>query len=154
MFNVVRAGTAGLLGVGSGVADGAIAGGPFMIGTAQVTWGAVVEGVGLLAGAGLQLLSPSTLPNLADGLVDGGLALALRRAAEFGTKSLSGTPATSYQRTGAWEYTMPLGQTSSQINGAAMGARYGGVHNASTMGVGGFARGQSTFSGVIPNRVS
>jgi hypothetical protein len=152
MFNVVRVGSAGLLGVGSGVLDGAVTGGP-ITSVPQITWGAVAEGVGLLAGAGLQLLSPATLPNLADGLVDGSVALLLRRGGEYAATALK-TPAPAGAYVGAWQYNMPLGQTASQINGAVAGARYGGVHNASTMGVGGFARGQSTFSGIIPNRVT
>ena len=109
MFNAVRAVGAAGLGIASGVADGAIAGGPFMLGPAQVTWGAVAEVVGLGVGLAMQALSPATLPNLSDGLTDGGLALFARRAAEYGAKSLSGTAPTSFQTAG-WNFNMPLGQ--------------------------------------------
>ena len=158
MFNAVRAVGSGGLGIASGVLDGAGVGTVFNLpgpGGSQVpvTYGAVAEVVGLAVGVGLQALSPATLPNLADGLTDGGIALFARRVAVYGTEMLAGKTTATFGQTAGWNYNMPLGQQQGyQVNGAAAAARYGNVHSGSYSGAG--MRAQSTFSGIIPNRVN
>jgi hypothetical protein len=131
-LNVVRSGTAGVL----GIASGALASQPALTITTGVSLSpsSIAEGVGFVLGAGLQFLSPMTMPNLADGLVDGGLALLLRRgAAYFMAKATGGT------------YPGPGGYTATPSAAYRLnGATYGNVHAASASG---YVRGQSATTG-------
>ena len=89
-LNLVRGATAGVLGAASGALESQPG---VALGTTTIRYSTIVESVGLVAGAGLQLAAPMMAANLADGLVDGGLALLLRRGAAF---------AMAQMRTGAW----------------------------------------------------
>lgn len=89
MLSLVRTGSAGLVGVASGALNGQP---PLMLGTTAINWGTVAEAVALAGGAGLQLMSPHTMPNLADGLVDGSVALLLRRGTVYAMEQTQAAP--------------------------------------------------------------
>ena len=95
-MNLARTATAAVVGAGSGVAGEAIE--PLKFGAVGsetvVSWGTIVEAVALLGGAGLQFMSPFTMPNIADGMVDGGIALLAARGARYVmTQTSTPTPA-------------------------------------------------------------
>ena len=52
---------------------------PLTFGTTVITWSTVAEALALIGGGAMQMLAPFTMPNIADGLVDGGAALLSRR---------------------------------------------------------------------------
>lgn len=54
---------------------------PIKLGDQSISWATIAEATGVVVGAGLQFMAPFTLPNVADGLVDGGLALLAARGA-------------------------------------------------------------------------
>jgi hypothetical protein len=60
--------------------------------------GTILEAVALLGGAVIQMASPYTMPDVVDGLVDGGVALLLRRGGIQAMKMVK--PAALYS--GAW----------------------------------------------------
>ncbi len=91
-LNVARGATAGILGAVSGALEEQT---PTMIGTTAVRYSTMVEALGLVAGLGLQLASPFTMPQMADGLADGGLALLLRRGAQFARRQMAPVTTTS-----------------------------------------------------------
>lgn len=123
MLNIARTGTA--------LVTGAISGGiepvtkPLMLGTTAVSYGTVVEALALVVGAGLQFMSPYTMPDVADGLVDGSVALLAHRGTKYAIAKT--------QTAAAWSYPHAL-------NGAGRAAMYGGV------------RGQIGSVGNVPKR--
>lgn len=82
-LNLPRTGTAAVVGVASGVLSDETRFPP--LGTAPNTfsWGTIAEAAATLGGVGLQMMMPMTAPNLADGLVDGGLALLAARGTRW-----------------------------------------------------------------------
>ena len=90
-MNLIRGASAGVLGIASGALENQT---PLMLGTNRVKWSTVVEAVGLLAGVGMQLVAPFTMPNVADGLADGSVALLLRRGTVFAMTQM-GAPQTA-----------------------------------------------------------
>lgn len=82
-MDLLHTGTVAALGVASGVLDGTNWVKPINIGTAtapmNIAPGAIAEGAGLVVGLAMQLWMPMTLPKVADGLFDGGVALVARR---------------------------------------------------------------------------
>lgn len=88
-LNLVRGATAGVLGAASGALESQPG---VVLGTTTIRYSTIVEGVGLVAGAGLQLAAPMMAANVADGLVDGGLALLLRRGTAFAMTKLRASP--------------------------------------------------------------
>lgn len=116
-MNLARTGTAGVVGVASGVLSAKPEGlvDPLVIGGTTIQFATIAEGLALVAGAGLQLLAPFTMPSVADGLVDGGLALLARRGTVFAVKSTQAAPFAT--RAG---YTMP--NIASRVGGLARGA--------------------------------
>jgi hypothetical protein len=81
-MNLVRTGVAAVAGLASGALSSPRVT-PLTLGTTSVSWGLIAEGVAVVGGAGLQFISPFTAPNLADGLVDGGIALLSARGANW-----------------------------------------------------------------------
>lgn len=77
MINWMRTGTAALVGVGSAAADKWMAT-PLALGQFTASWSSVVEVAAFGGGMMLDVWSPR-YPNLSDGLMDGGAALAARR---------------------------------------------------------------------------
>ena len=84
-MNLVRGASAGVLGVASGALENQT---PLALGGQSIRLSTIVEAVGLVAGAGMPLVAPFTLPNVADGLADGALALLLRRGTVFAISNL------------------------------------------------------------------
>lgn len=96
-MNLARTGIAGVVGVASGALfPETVAGGPGIkpidIGGTKIGWDTVAEGVALVGGAAMQLLAPFTMPSIADGLVDGGLALLARRGTTLALKQVQASP--------------------------------------------------------------
>lgn len=119
-LNIVRSGTSAVV----GIASGALSTQPgISIGASlpAISPSAIAEAVALVVGAAAQFLSPATMPNFVDGLVDGGVALLARRGAMHLMLQTSGSTATI---TPAGGYRMN-------------GAMYGGVHQASAAGLAG-----------------
>lgn len=84
-MNLARTATSGVVGVGSGVLGSGILQ-PLNLGGMTIGYDAILEVTALLGGAVLQFAAPRTMPNVADGLVDGGLALGARRLTVFALK--------------------------------------------------------------------
>lgn len=112
VMNLARTGAAGVLGLASGALT------PPTVAPITITSGVVLEAgtileiVGLLGGAVLQQASPYTMPDVVDGLVDGGLALLLRRGGIQAMKMVK--PAAAY--VGAW--AQPAGLYGAHAYGA------------------------------------
>jgi hypothetical protein len=81
-MNLTRTGTALVLGAASGGLEPPTLK-ALTLGSTVISWSTVVEALGLVAGAGLQLMAPFTMPSVADGLVDGGIALLARRGTNY-----------------------------------------------------------------------
>ena len=79
-LNLVRDATSGVLGAASGSLESQPG---VVMGTTTIRYSTIVEAVGLVAGAGLQIAAPNMAVNVADGLVGGGLALLMRRGTAF-----------------------------------------------------------------------
>ncbi len=97
-LNLMRTGTGAVLGVGSGVLEPPTTQ-PLMLGTTAISYSTILEATGLVAGAALQLVSPYTVPEVADGLVDGGVALLARRGSQY---AMSKTRTAAYARPDAY----------------------------------------------------
>ena len=108
MTNLVRAASAGALGVASAVVASVKTLTPLDIGGTKVGYDAITEAAGLVIGAGLQFMSPFTMPALADGLVDGGVALVAKRGTHYIMAQTGGAAlsAPSMRVGGAWAPTM------------------------------------------------
>ena len=76
-MDLLRTGVAAAVGAGSGAVSKPTQ--QFMIGTTAIPYSLAVEVTAAVVGAGLQFISPFTAPKIADGLVDGGLALLAAR---------------------------------------------------------------------------
>lgn len=152
MLNVVRSGTAVVAGVASGilaqqdalkvsVPTGGTCASP---GAICISPSSIAEGVAFVIGAGLQFLSPNTMPNLSDGLVDGGAALLARRGAAHLAQMVQ--TGTTYPGPGG----LAAGQyTGNRLNGAMAGAYYGNGMHSPTAGLA--ARGQSASAPGLPH---
>ena len=83
-MNLARTGTVAGVGLVSGVLGSIKKSGAqpalFTLGSAVITYDVAFEAVALVGGALLQFTSPHTMPDVVDGLVDGGAALLFRRA--------------------------------------------------------------------------
>jgi len=93
-MNLARTGVAGALGIGSGVLDpasGVVQ--PLMLGTTSVSYAAILEALGLVGGGILQFAMPYTMPDVADGLVDGGIALLAARGTKYAVAKMRPTTA-------------------------------------------------------------
>ena len=77
-MNLVRTGTAAVTGLVSGVVEKQVVG-SLALGGQSIPYAGVAEAGMLVVGAVMQFVAPFTMPNVADGLVDGGAALVLRR---------------------------------------------------------------------------
>ncbi len=133
-MNLVRTGSAALVGIGSGVLDNRIVPSPINLGGLAVGYDMVFEVGSLVAGVGLQALMPMTLPNLADGLVDGGIALTARRLTVYGVQALTGkTPVLTGYRP-----AMPY-----RVNGAMYGGVHGGTPRGATTTLTGLSRARA-----------
>lgn len=108
-MSLVRTGSAGLVGVASGALENQPP--AFNLSpTMPVKWSTIAETVALVGGAALQLLSPHTMPNLSDGLVDGSVALLLRRGTVYAmtrTAAPYGVPVGAQALGGYAPYAMP-----------------------------------------------
>jgi len=93
-FNLSRAGSAAVLGLASGVLEGPDIS-RLTLGENELSYGLVVEAVALVGGGMLQFVSPYTMPQVADGLVEGSLALLGRRGAEYAMSQASAGGTTS-----------------------------------------------------------
>ncbi len=94
-MNLVRIGSAAVVGVASG-ALGQMATKPLMAEHPQLTsWSAIAEALALVGGGVLQFVSPFTMPDVVDGIVDGGIALVARRASDY-VIGKTKAPAASY----------------------------------------------------------
>jgi len=82
-MNLVRTGA----GVGVGVVDGFLEANTLSLGTTVVSYGTIVEAVALIGGAVMQIMMPYSMPELADGLVDGGAALLAFRGTKYAKTS-------------------------------------------------------------------
>lgn len=120
-MNLVRTGAAALVGLGSGVLNQSITPSTLVLAGIGVGYDAVFEAAALAAGVAGQALLPQTMPNLFDGLVDGGASLVARRLTVFGVNKLNGKNPTNLFADRASAY---------RINGAM----YGGVHDTSPRG--------------------
>ena len=86
-LELMKLGTEAVIAVASGLADPPPVGGfglqPISFGAVgsetRISYGAVTEAVALVAGVGMQLLMPFTLPDVAEGLTDAGLVLLAHR---------------------------------------------------------------------------
>jgi len=76
-MDLLRTGVAAAVGAGSGAVSKPTQ--QFLIGTTAIPYSLAVEVAAAVVGAGLQFISPFTAPKIADGLVDGGLALLAAR---------------------------------------------------------------------------
>ncbi len=88
-MNLARVGTAAVLGLASGALTPNVkAGIPALQISADVAieYGTILEAVALVGGAIMQFASPYSIPDVVDGLVDGGAALLMHRAGTFGMK--------------------------------------------------------------------
>lgn len=122
-MNLARTGTAGVVGVASGIlAPPTVA--PLVIGGTTIQYATIAEGAALLVGAGLQLLAPFTMPSVADGLVDGGIALLARRGTQFAVGQMQASPFA--QRALGSPYAMPNMAAAQRASAMARGA-IGGV---------------------------
>ncbi len=127
-MNLARTGTALVLGAASGGVEPPTIQ-PLTLGTTVVSWSTVLEALGLVGGAALQVMAPFTMPSVADGLVDAGIALLARRGTNYAiTRTRTGT-------TAPFAYGQ---QVFPSHNGAA--ALYGGV------------RGQVGTVGQVPKK--
>lgn len=139
-MNLVRTGSAALVGLGSGALNNAIVPATLHIAGIGVGYDAILEIGALAAGMGLQAFMPQTLPNLADGLVDGGIALTARRLSVFGVLALSNkNPTNVYAAQG-------MRASPSYAPYRINGAMYGGVHHSSPRGA------NTTLSGLARAR--
>ncbi|RJO60337.1 MAG: hypothetical protein C4542_09605 [Dehalococcoidia bacterium] len=90
-MHLVRTGSAAAVGVASGMLETSSMA-PIVLGGFAITPAALVEGLALIGGGALQYFSPFTMPNIVDGVVDGGAALLGRRVGTMvGTRFLSGS---------------------------------------------------------------
>lgn len=130
-MNLARTGAAGVLGLASGaLTPPTIA--PITVTTGVVLEaGTILEAVGLIGGAVLQFASPYTVPDIADGLVDGGLSLLLRRGGIQAMKMVK-PAALSYggYGVGAWSRPAGVGAAAYGSIGGARGVT-GGVAEVS-----------------------
>lgn len=93
-LQLTRTATSGVVGVGSG-AIGQLTN-PRTIGGQTVGFDTMFEVASLVVGAGMQFMMPFSMPNVADGLVDGGIALGARRLTGYALRKSGMTPAASY----------------------------------------------------------
>lgn len=80
-MNLARTGTAAVVGMASAAAESPRLGSIPIVGQ-NVTYSTLVELLAVVAGGGMQYFSPYTVPNIVDGLVDGGIALLAKRGTE------------------------------------------------------------------------
>ncbi len=111
-MNLLRTGVAAAAGLASGALSSPKVT-PLTLGTTSVSWGLVAEAVAVVGGAGLQFISPFTAPNLADGLVDGGIALLAARGANWAMSQTTPPPAA----------LMGRGQLATRVSPEMFGAR-------------------------------
>ncbi|RJQ43388.1 MAG: hypothetical protein C4534_08300 [Gaiellales bacterium] len=91
-FNIKRTLASGVVGAASGATNAGILGQQLTIGTTTIQYSTVVEAVGLVGGAALQMLMPYAMPDIVDGVVDGSIALLAKRGTELalrGSKTLA-----------------------------------------------------------------
>lgn len=91
-MQLARTATAGVVGAGSGVLGSGILA-PLSLGGMTIGYDTILEVVALVGGAVMQFAAPRAAPNVADGLVDGGLALGARRLTVFALKRAGVAPA-------------------------------------------------------------
>lgn len=111
-MNLVRTGVAAVAGLASGALSSPKVA-PLTLGTTSISWGLVAEAVAVVGGAGLQFISPFTAPNIADGLVDGGVALLAARGANWAMSQTTTPAAALYGR----------GQLATRVSPEMVGAR-------------------------------
>lgn len=87
-MNLARTGAAAVLGIGSGVLDSGLVA-PLDMGGTKVSYATILEALGLVGGGVLQFAMPDTMPAVADGLVDGGIALLAARGTKYAVAKLS-----------------------------------------------------------------
>jgi len=129
-MNLVRTGLAAVVGVASGVAEPPTLQ-PLTLGTTHISYGTVVEAVALVGGAVMQFMMPFTLPSVADGLVDGSIALLASRGTKYGLAQMRPVAAAQFgaQQFGA-QLVSPWAAAPSQVaamNGG-MRAQIGAIH--------------------------
>ena len=113
-MNLARTGVSAVVGVGSAVLQEKTT--PLMLGTTAISWGTVEEAAALLVGGGMQLFAPHTMPDVADGLVDGSIALLAARGTRYALTSMGGAAPYAVrgaqagypQRVGTGAYAAPL----------------------------------------------
>jgi hypothetical protein len=111
-MNLARTGTAGVLGLASGALTPPTVAPIVITSTMSVEAGTILEAVALVGGAVMQFASPYSVPDIVDGLVDGGVALLLRRGGIWAMKAVK--PAAAYL--GA--YAQPAGLYGAHAYGA------------------------------------
>lgn len=117
--NISRAATSAAVGVASAAAESATLT-PIQMGGQAIKYSTIVELLAVLGGAGMQFFSPYTMPNVVDGLVDGGLALVARRGAYAVLKQTMPTNYPMYAHRIGGAYVSP------QLSAAGYGA-YGQI---------------------------
>lgn len=123
-MNLVRTGSSTVVGVASGALENRT---PLVLGSTSVRWSTVAEGIALVGGAVMQLLSPFTMPNVVDGLVDGGAALLAARGTKY---AMAQTGAGAMY--GAHSYGSPyLANPAAAYGGLASPCARGAVGNVS-----------------------
>jgi len=118
-LNLARTGTAVAVGLIDGVVEAKMATPAFTLGTTAIHWSTIAEGVAVLGGAAWQFMAPYSMPNIADGLVEGGGALLAKRLTGM---ALGGTGTGAMLRTaprGVAQRVAPFGMASGR---AAVGS--------------------------------
>lgn len=116
-MNLARTGVAAAVGAGSGAVSKPTQ--QFMIGTTAIPYSLAVEVAAAVVGAGLQFISPFTAPTIADGLVDGGIALLAAR----GVGRLMNPPVAATMM----GYRQMATRVSPELAGVRVGAQIGSV---------------------------
>jgi hypothetical protein len=117
-MNLARTGVAAAVGAGSGAVSKPTQ--QFMIGTTAIPYSLAVEVAAAVVGAGLQFISPFTAPTIADGLVDGGIALLAAR----GVGRLMNPPVAA---TMMGAYRQMATRVSPELAGVRAGAQIGSI---------------------------
>lgn len=118
-MDLLRTGVAAAVGAGSGAVSKPTQ--HFEIGTTLIPYSLAVEVAAAVVGAGLQFISPFTAPTIADGLVDGGVALLAAR----GVGRLMNPPVATVPMMGA--YRQMATRVSPELAGVRAGAQIGSV---------------------------
>jgi len=120
-MDLLRTGIAAAVGAGSGAVSKPTQ--QFMIGTTAIPYSLAVEAAAAVVGAGLQFISPFTAPKIADGLVDGGIALlAARGVGRLMNPPVAGAMAGAYRQMAT--------RVSPELAGARYGAQVGAIGKA------------------------